>query len=256
VLTHRSIALAAKDARVIVATSSGRRLRADVLARDGEVDVALLKVDPGDQPLAAITIGTAEGLAPGRVVVALGNPFNVARDARASASLGVVQAIGKLDAREAVYQGDAILTDAGVNPGNEGGPLVDLDGRMIGLLAPIVRDRRSDALVSVAIPMDAIVPRLEMLAKGGAPGRMGILCSPADRDAKGLLVQRVVPGSPADKAGVREGDRVKSLDGEPIDSVAALLRGLENLHAGSTAKLVLERGGEDVKLDVHLGEGP
>jgi len=250
VITHAALVSYAMP-RIEVLTGSGRRLRAEILARDPGLDVVLLKADVGAEPLASAELGTSSGLEPGRLVLSFGNPFGVARDSRASASLGVVSAITELDARDAVYPGKAILTDAAVNPGNEGGPLVDLDGKVLGILAPLVRDRRSDSMVGYAIPIDAIAPHLAALERGrGAPPRLGLLLEKGGK----LVVARVVPGGPAETAGVQEGDRVLTLDGQSLDTKDDLKKALEDKKPGMTVQLELERAGKTVSVSLVLGE--
>jgi serine protease Do len=250
VLTHASL-LAFELPRIEVLTGSGRRLTADLLARDDKLDVALLKVDVGAEPLPAVELGTASDLVPGRVVLSFGNPFGVARDARASASLGVVRLVAPIDAREATYAGNVIFTDAAVNPGNEGGPLVDLDGRVVGIVAPLARDLRTQSLAGFAIPIDTVAPALERLAKGGPTGKIGILVKDDD-----LIVERVVPESVAAKAGVLAGDKLVSVDGTQVASRDALRTLLDAKQRGARVKLSLERGGSPVTVELTLGGAP
>lgn len=250
VLTGASL-LAVDLPRVEVLTGSGRRLEAEILSKDEKLDVALLKADVGSEPLVPVELGTASDLAPGRLVLSFGNPFGVARDSRPSASLGVVRFVGPIDAREAVFSGDAIFTDAAVNPGNEGGPLVDLEGRVVGVLAPLARDRRAQTMMGYAIPIDAIAPRLEALARGRSSARIGILLS----EGADLVVNRVVPKSAADKAGVKEGDKLLELDGAKLGDRDALRKSLGGKRPGARVVLMLERAGSKVEVELELGGG-
>jgi S1-C subfamily serine protease len=251
ILTHSSL-LAFDLPRIEVLTGSGRRLPAELLARDEKLEVALLKADPGSEPLPALELGTASDLVPGRLVLSFGNPFGVARDSRASASLGIVRYVGPLEARETNYSGNAILTDAAVNPGNEGGPLVDLDGRVVGLLAPLARDLRTQSLVGYAIPIDAIAPELERLAKGGSPGKLGLLLA----EGPGLTVARIVPRGAAEKAGVQEGDTIVQVAGADAKTRDDLRRALADKRAGAKVALVVDRAGKRVELEATLEGGP
>ncbi|MBI3725301.1 trypsin-like peptidase domain-containing protein [bacterium] len=255
VLTHATLVSFAMP-RIEVLTPRGRRLRAELLARDAKLDVAMLKADVGDEPLAAVELGSSASLEPGRLAITFGNPFGVARDSRPSAAFGVVTAITKLDARDAVFTGKVIVTDGAVNPGNEGGPLVDLDGRVLGILGPLVRDRRSSTMIGYAIPIDAIAPRLEALAEGrGTPPRLGLMCEEDPTNGGKLTVARVVPGSSAEAAGARERDVLVSLDGDPLSKKDDLRRALEKRRPGARVRLALERDGKPLELDVVLGEG-
>jgi S1-C subfamily serine protease len=245
ILTHAALVAFAAP-RVEVLTGEGRRLPAQVLARDEGLDVALLKADVGTESLVPLALGTIAGLEPGRLVVAFGNPFGVARDSRPSASLGVVSTIGALDAPEAVYKGDVIVTDAAVNPGNDGGPLVDLDGNVLGILAPLVRDRRTRSVVGYAIPIDAIAPRLEALARGTASAHLGVLVG------EGLAVARIVPGGPAERAGLHEGDRLVAFDGAVLGTKEDLRQALARRRAGSRVTLTVEREGRTLELTLEL----
>jgi S1-C subfamily serine protease len=250
ILTHATL-VAYDLTRIEVLTGTGRRLVAELVARDPDLEVALLKADVGKEPLVPLELGTTIGLEPGRLVLTFGNPFGVARDSRASASLGVVTALGPLDAREVLYAGPIVATDAALNPGNEGGPLVDLDGRVLGVLAPLVRDRRAGSMVGYAIPIDAIAPRLEALARGGAPARIGLLVDAGPP----LSVARVVPEGPADKAGVAEGDTLLELDGTVLALKDDLRRVLATKRPGAKVKLKVARKGVTLVLDLELGEG-
>lgn len=248
VLTNASL-LAVELPRIEILTGSGRRLVAELIAKDDRLDVALIKADVGKDPLPALELGTASDLVPGRIVLSFGNPFGVARDSRASASLGIVRFVGPLDAREAVYRGDVIFTDAAVNPGNEGGPLVDLDGRVVGLVAPLARDRRAQAMTGYAIPIDAIAPRLDALGKGVSSGKLGVLLAEGDA----LVVNRVVPKSAADKAGLKEGDKLLELDGAKLDGRDSLRKSLGDKRPGARVVFMLERAGSKMELEVELG---
>ncbi|HZU96086.1 MAG TPA: trypsin-like peptidase domain-containing protein [Planctomycetota bacterium] len=248
ILTHASL-VAFDLPRIEVLTGNGRRLPAELVATDTKLDVALVKADPGSEPLPALELGTASDLVPGRLVLTFGNPFGVARDSRPSSSLGVVRSVGPLDAREAVFEGNVIAVDAAVNPGNEGGPLVDLDGRVLGVLAPLARDRRSMAMLGYAIPIDAIAPELERLGKGGRAASLGLFLSAGPE----LVVARVIPQACAEKAGVKEGDRLVSFDGTALKTKEDLKKALAEKRPGNKVTLELEREGTKVSVEVVLG---
>ncbi|MCO5170132.1 MAG: S1C family serine protease [Planctomycetes bacterium] len=241
VVTHAALADAAAPA-FTVTTARGQRVTASLLLLDARREVAVLQAaDALDVP--------ALDLAPawprtGEVVLALGDPFGAARDAAAAVTVGVVEGRTRLDAPESAYSGEVLLTSAAINPGSEGGALVDLAGRVVGLLAPLGRDRRSGALHGHAVPAEAVLAALAAARDDGP--RLGLAARPV---TGGLLVERVTPGGAAARAGVRAGDVLVRAGDVALGSPDALRAAL----AAGARRLVVVRDGAEVTLDLGGG---
>lgn len=241
VVTHAALADAAAPA-FTVTTARGQRVAATLLHLDARREVAVLRAA---EPLQAPALELAPAWPrTGELVVALGDPFGTARDAAPTVTFGVVEGRARLDAPEAAFQGEVLLTSAAINPGSEGGALVDLAGRVVGLLAPLARDRRSGALHGHALPAEAVLAALAAAREGGP--RLGLAARPAP-DGGGLLVERVVAGGAAERAGVRPGDRLVRAGEVVLDTTDALRAALA---AGGALRLVLVREGAEVTLEL------
>ena len=256
---------------VTVGLVDGRAVPGRIRGRDVTADVALLRLElpqgrRGAPPPAA-ALGDADALQPGDPVLALGNPFGLAReDHQPATTLGIVSAVGRFQGGRKLYA-DALQIDAAVNPGNSGGPLFDLDGRLVGLNGRIsIRaGARHNVGVGFAIPIHVVTRILDDL-KAGRPVARGFLgvrffTTPEDRMGDGALapgvrVREVVAGSPAAAAGLLPGDRIVAVDGQPVDHPVRLQNRLAILPAGETARLTVARGDRELTLTVTLAPRP
>ncbi len=209
--------------KIVVEFSDGEQVVAKVVGTDPKSDVAVIKVDKTDyRPLPR---GKSSKVRVGEWVLAIGSPFGFDQTVTA----GIISAIGRNDAEilgRGTYE-DFIQTDAAINPGNSGGPLVDLDGKVIGINAAIATGTRSSAGVGFAIPIDMAANLADRLIKDGKVTRalIGIQLQPltpvlarelgVDPKTKGVAVVDVVAGSPAEKAGLQQGDVITGFDGTP-----------------------------------------
>jgi serine protease Do len=264
VLTNEHVV--ADKSRLIVQLSGGRTFRAEVLGHDPEGDVALLKLegDPGVRPL---ELGDSDQLRVGETVLAVGDPFLVASrdlfltfapaDYDPSASLGIVSALHRFSD---MYT-DAIQVDVAVNRGNSGGPLLTLDGKVVGINGKI-ETRFAFGIntgVGYAVPSNQIKRFLEPLknARGGFVRHGAIhgleVAERAD-GAPGLPVVRVRSPSPAETLGFEAGDKVLAIDGAPILSRTRYLGVLGTYPAGHTVAVSVERRGEPIEIRVDLLE--
>ena len=229
ILTNSHVVSGAAHVRVTLL--DGRRFDADVLGDDPDTDLAVLRITA--DALASVAFGDSSALRPGQLVIAIGNPFGFQHTVTA----GVVSALGRgLRARTGRLIENLIQTDAAVNPGNSGGPLVTAAGEVVGVTTAIIRGGNG---IAFAIPANAAQAVVSLLLRDGRVRRavLGISAhtTPLPRrvvvehrliSAQGVVVTEVHRGSPADVAGVRPGDVIVEFDGEMLDGVDALHRQL------------------------------
>jgi serine protease Do len=242
---------------VQVRLATGRRLTGTVVGRDRRVDLALVKVDaPG--PLPVLPLGDSDRLAVGELVLALGHPFGLEQ----TVSLGIVSRKGA-PLQAAAPGFDFIQTDAAVNPGNSGGPLVDMGGQVIGVNTMAARN----GSIGFAIPVNLIKGLLpQLLAKGAVEwGWLGVRIDEITEDnvkdygldaPRGVGIEGVLPGQPAAQAGLRAKDVVLEVDGRAIVTPRDLQRVISTAPVGSSVRLSLWRDGQAQDLTVTIGRFP
>ena len=246
-----------------------RRVRARIVGRDRSTDLALLRVHPREAPqLVALPLGRSENVRVGDTAIAIGHPFGLQRTLTA----GVVSATGRtIDAPDGFPIDGALQTDAAINPGNSGGPLLDEEGRVIGVMA---QTEPGTTGIGYAIPVDTLRRILPELRREGRVERayLGVATVALEPDLArtlrlrvrtGLAVTDVTPGSPADDAGVRGarsfergtprgGDVLLSIDGARLAVSADLTAELERLAPGDEVELTLLREGRRTTLEAQL----
>jgi serine protease Do len=240
--------------RVIVTTQDGTEYAARVVGTDELTDLALLRITPRG-PLAAVSLGVSANLRVGQWVLAAGNPFGLG----GSVTSGIVSALGR-DIRVGPFD-DFIQTDAPINPGNSGGPLFNMAGEVIGINTAIYSPSGASAGIGFAVPSDLARPVVEALLRGGRVDRGWLGVSVADaeeqgRGRRGAVIMGVERGSPAARAGLRQGDLVTALNGQPVATSRALVRGVAGLPPGETVRLTLQRGGRSQEVAVQIGRRP
>ena len=215
-----------------------------------------------DRRPAALPIGTSADLRVGQKVFAIGNPFGLDR----SLTTGVISALDRsLPARRRAHDHRAPDPDRrGDQPGNSGGPLLDSSGRLIGINTAIFSPSGAYAGVGFAVPVDTVnrvVPQLVAKGKYTRPV-LGLEIDEqlsqqiaARSGTKGVAVVKVVPGSPAEAAGMRAGDVIAAIDGKPVTSAAQLVNRLDEHKVGDTVRLTVQRDGKPVELTATLKAG-
>ena len=266
---------------VLVEFRDGDRVRARIVGWDIYDDVGLLKVDPADHHLTVVPLGDSTHVVVGQPIAAIGSPFGN----ESSLSVGVVSAtersIASLTSSYDLV--DAIQTDAPINRGNSGGPMFDARGRVIGINAQINSNSGTAEGVGFAVPINSARRSMEQLIETGEVryAWLGVSTQTltprlADHfdysvDA-GAAVQTVVPGSPADEAGLQAGgtekdftgipfrpggDLIVAIDGAPVETAEDVVRAIaEGLLPGETTHLTILRDGKRVEVTVKLGERP
>ena len=247
-----------RGARFRVGLLDGRELLAKAVGTDPSSDLAVLKLEAKERLPFAPT-GRSEGLLPGETVIAIGNPFGLSH----TVTTGVVSAVHRNFRAGNRTLFDFIQTDASINPGNSGGALLDIEGRLVGVNTAILGDR--NAGIGFAIPIDRARRIAEDLIVHGEvrEGYLGISVSdlPAREGAPegssgGVTVTAVEPGSPGERAGVRRGDQIVSVDGFEPSSAEEFRFRIRDLAIGQAAKLELGRSGGRVSATVTAVDLP
>jgi S1-C subfamily serine protease len=257
------------SSRLEAVLPNGPPMPAREVAHDEATGLLVLKItDTGGRDLPVAELGDSASLKPGAIVATLGNPFRtLVRDGQAALSLGVVSAVYRMPDAES-GRGLAIETDAAINPGSFGGPLVDRRGRVVGIVVPALRRDRWLGLAAPANDVEQLVararrsatqyavsnppkraPQLQQ-ARSDERGVLGIFIYDDDERSTGAEIVRVKDGSPASRAGLKEGDIVREIDGSAVASSAALARKLQSVRAGQKVKLTVEREGWQRAFDL------
>lgn len=244
---------------ITVTLKDGRRFDAQVLGRDEQTDVALLKID-NPSNLTAIQIGNSDSMRVGDFVVAIGNPFGLGQ----TVTSGIVSALGRggfgVDRLE-----NFIQTDAAINSGNSGGALVDLRGNLIGINTAILGTAGGNIGIGFAIPSNMMNNLVEQIIEHGEVRRgvLGVRGGNLTQDladaldisrARGAWVSEVLAEGAAEKAGIEAGDVIISIDGSSVNSFAELAAKVGTMGAGRTIRLGVLRDGEELTIQVELEE--
>jgi len=246
---------------VTVRLSDRRELDAKDVGTDAQYDIALLKLNAGNLPV--VSLGDSKNLKAGQWVVAIGSPFGFDH----SVTAGIVSAIGRNFGGADQQYVPFIQTDVPINRGNSGGPLFNLGGEVVGINSQIFSNTGGFMGVSFAIPIDIALNAVDQIKTTGhvSRGMIGVQIQNVDREnAKalglprigGALVNKVTPGSSADKAGVQVGDVILSFGGREIATSADLPPLVGSTKPGTKANLIVYRDGKDMTLPVTVGELP
>jgi serine protease Do len=244
--------------KVTVRLLDGREFTAKVVGTDPPTDVALIRIDAKNLPY--LQLGDSDQIQVGDWVLAVGNPFGLSHTITA----GIVSAKGRSGIGLNDYE-NFIQTDAAINPGNSGGPLVDLDGRVVGMNTAIYSNSGGYMGIGFAIPINMAKKVRDQLLEHGkvTRGHLGVYIQQMTQDladsfglkeTQGILISKVVDGSPAARAGLKQGDVLLKLDGKKIGKIAEFRNAIAMTAPGTVLRLDVLRNGKSREVKVTVGK--
>jgi serine protease Do len=244
---------------VTVQLSDGRQSKAKIIGTDGQIDLAVLKIDLGN--LTPLPIGDSDKVRVGQIVMAIGNPFGLDE----SVSQGIISAKDRRAVNDS--QVEFFQTDTAINPGNSGGPLVNIRGEVIGINTAIYSESGGNQGIGFAIPSNVVRSAVNSIISKGRVirGYLGVGIQPVTSDiaeqfklssARGALVTDVTPGSPAEKAGIIRGDVIRKVNGYEIRDTIALVNRIAEADIGANLTIDLVRDGETKTVTAQVVEQP
>jgi serine protease Do len=256
ILTNNHVVEGADKIRVTF--QDGREFDAEITGADPKSEVAVIEIKAGGLP--ALRLGDSSSLEVGEWVVAIGNPFGLSH----TLTVGVVSAKGRTSLGISDYE-DFIQTDAAINPGNSGGPLVNLDGEVVGINTAIFSRSGGYMGVGFAIPVNLARTIAEQLIESGevTRGYLGIVIQPLTAElaesfgmeqTQGILVAQVGSDSPAEHAGLRQGDVIVAYRGKPVSDIGAFRNRVSLTRPGSRERLTILRDGQRRDVEVTVGK--
>ncbi|HPP29820.1 MAG TPA: DegQ family serine endoprotease [bacterium] len=248
------------DKIIVKLLDDNHNYEAKVVGTDPKTDLALIKIQTR-RPLPIVRLGDSDKIEPGEWVMAIGNPMGLT----ATVTVGIVSAKGRSGFGITQYE-DFIQTDAAINPGNSGGPLININGEVIGVNTFIVSPAVAEGL-GFAIPINIAKQVFSQLKEKGkvVRGYLGVYMQPMDeelatsfglKEVKGALVSSVMQGSPAEKAGIQEGDIILKFDGKDIKDMQDLQMTVASTPVGKKVTVVVWRNQKEVSLPLVTGEMP
>jgi serine protease DegQ len=258
VLTNNHVVDRMDDIEVML--TDGRKAKAKVIGTDPETDLAVLKIDIDRLP--AITLGNSETLHVGDAVLAIGNPFGVGQ----TVTSGIVSALGRNQLGINTFE-NFIQTDAAINPGNSGGALVDAQGNLIGINTAIYSRSGGNMGIGFAIPVSTARMVMDSLIREGRVTRGWIGVEPRDltpeiaetfnlQTREGVLITGVLRDGPAARGGLRPGDVVTEVAGNPVNNTAQLLNAVASLKPGQPAQVKVLRGDQALSVNIVTATRP
>ncbi|ASM75960.1 2-alkenal reductase [Vitreoscilla filiformis] len=243
---------------VTVQLADGREANAIIVGTDPETDLAVLKIDLPNLP--TVTLGDIGQLQVGDAVLAIGNPFNVGQ----TVTSGIVSALGRTGLGLSTFE-NFIQTDAAINPGNSGGALVDIQGNLVGINTAIYSRSGGSMGIGFAIPIDLARDVMTSLIRDGQVTRGWIGVQPRDLSedmaralklsvSDGVLITGVLQDGPAHEAGLKPGDVVRQIAGQPIHNTTQLLNVVASLKPQSTVAISLMRGEKALEIPVQVAQ--
>ena len=254
--------------KVTVTLPDGREFKGEIKGTDPRSDLALIKIDAKNLP--AAELGDSDQVRSGQWAIAIGNPFGFAvGGSEPTLTVGVVSALHRsirVGGAERDYT-DLIQTDAAINPGNSGGPLANLDGQVIGINVAIFSTTGGYQGIGFAIPSNAVKQILVDLIAGKRVlyGWLGVNVQDVTEELaqhfelkskEGAIVGRVLPGSPGEKGGLKDGDVIVGYSDQPVKDVASLLKHVARSKVGQKIPLQVVREGREIKINIEISERP
>lgn len=237
---------------VLVRFSNGDRVPGRVIGTDDGNDIAVIEVDATGLPAAPLALDGDPR--PGQLAIALGSPWGLNSTVTSGIISAVDQSIEGADGNIRLM----LQTDASINPGNSGGPLADRYGRIIGINVSIYSASGANDGVGFAVPIDRAYRVARAIVEGGSfePAFLGVTIAPTDTGRAGSVITTISPGTAAAQSGLRLGDIVVAVDGDPIADFIDLAAVIRNYAAGDVVTLEVQREGETVFFEVELGPQP
>ncbi len=252
IITNNHVAGNAKE--LVVTLNDGTEYPARLIGTDENTDIAVIKIDATGLVPAEFT--PTDNIKVGEMAIAIGSPFGLQQ----TVTVGVVSAIGRDVAvsSDSLPMVDLIQTDAAINPGNSGGALVNSDGKVLGINSMIYSTSGSNAGIGFAIPGDTALNIAKQLIENGVAKTpfIGIEMGENTTDIKGVYIQSVTPGYPADKAGIKDGDIITAFDGTAVASPLDLVSEIITRNVGDQVTVSVNRNGQSVELILIIGEKP
>ncbi|RJX33564.1 MAG: Do family serine endopeptidase [Oxalobacter sp.] len=258
ILTNNHVVATADE--IEVALVDGRKAKAKVVGTDPETDLAVIKIDLPNLP--AITLGRMDQAKVGDVVLAIGNPFGVGQ----TVTMGIISALGRTQLGINTFE-NFIQTDAAINPGNSGGALVDANGNLLGINSAIYSRTGGSLGIGFAIPVSTVKTVMEAIITTGYVVRGWIGVEPQDITPElaesfslpkkdGVIIAGVLKNGPADRAGIKPGDVLVSIEGQPVPNTSELFNRIAQLAPGSKAKITVLRKEGEATLNVGIAKRP
>ena len=238
---------------VTVRFADGDEVAARVVGADASADVAVLELENVPSDLHPLQLGSSETLKIGDLVVAIGSPFGL----QGTVTTGIVSALHReLTAPDGFTIDGAIQTDAAINPGNSGGPLLDDNGRVVGINSQIASESGGNDGIGYAVPIESARKVADALIAGKTIEHAFLGVRLGESDSGGASVVEVTSGSPADEAGLQQGDVIVKIAGEDVQSGDDVRRAVAAHQPGDEVQLTVRRNGETQQLTVKLGTRP
>jgi serine protease Do len=260
ILTNYHVVAGANE--IEVKTTDKKSYQAEVVGCDSLADVAVIKIKEKVNNLPVAFLGNSDKLRPGDWAIAVGNPFSLT----SSVTLGIVSALKRAAGQGGDNYQNFIQTDAAINPGNSGGALVNIEGELIGINTMIYTQSGGYMGIGFAIPINMAKQIMEDLIYGGKVNRgwLGVMIQDLDQstreamnvneNTKGVLIGDVFKGQPADKAGIKRGDIVTSVNGLAVETSNELRNAVAAIHPGEKVPVDLLRNGKKLSVSVILTE--
>jgi len=258
IITNNHVIEKAQEIKVLLGDK--RDFKAKLVGADPKTDIAVIKIDARGLP--ALSWGDANKLKVGEIVFAIGNPFGLNQ----TVTMGVISAVGRANVGIADYE-DFIQTDAAINPGNSGGALLNARGELVGINTAIISRTGGYQGIGFAVPSSMARQVMDSLVKYNkvVRGWLGVSIQEVTsdlaeefgvRNLKGALISRVMKGSPADKAGIRQGDVILQFNGKDVEDTGHLRNMVSQTPIASKVKVRLLRQKKEIEVEVVVSELP